>query len=471
MEILFQCAVAEKSEYYSNKKTTKSAAASTVTRLGKCAEALRLAVEHGACKLRRKTLLAVVDHIIQTLPGPNEDLVQPLVQHYIKALLALLSHAPNVELLATYNSDGWYSCVDFTLQVIDHYGQAGELDSGPSRASPAPGTARTVSSTASTLASTPSSTHRNGSRVYRSQIQDLAQCLSALVHASNAPLIDRIVEISSAVLQILQLHSWGISQLHQHAFSVLNALLVLTQTENTAQASSLAVDSIPLVSLWWQARSASEDDALLNGVRAEMLNVVYNSHLQLEVLVEQGGDTSVLEHIEALSDMLWTEYSRREDRAQLQQDDLTYSTPSQETTIFSLGMFSLRSFNVEAEKKWAVVQTIGILEGLLWRASSPPVVPSSEDDERPRKRHRVRPGSSRLRQKIRSIDRTIQHTALQIVPYFISGVKLEVDEVQDLLSILVSLTSHKNNKIANWALISCARLVSSIERVVSIELR
>ena len=448
----------EKGEYYSNKKTTKSAAASTVVRLEKCAEALRLAVEHGACKLRRKTLLAVVDHIIQTLPGPNEDLVQPLVQHYIKALLALLSHAPNVELLATYTSDGWFSCVDFTLQVIDQHVQTGEADSGPSRASPAPGTARTLSSTASTLASTLSSTHRSGSRVYRSQIQDLVQCLSTLVHASNAPLIHRTVEISAAVLQILQLRSWGISQLHHHAFSVLNALLVLTQTEDTTLASSLAVDSIPLVSSWWQSRSASEDDALLNGIRAEMLNVVYNSHLQLGVLVEQGRDTSVLEHLETLSDLLWSEYSRREDRAQLQQDDLTYSRISRETSIFSLGLFGLRPSNLEAEKKWAVVQTIGIVEGLLWRVSSSPVLPSVED-ERPRKKHRIISGSSRLRQKLRSIDPTIQHTALQIVPFFISCVKLETEEVQELLSILVSLTSHKNNKIANWALISCARSV------------
>ncbi|RYP67295.1 hypothetical protein DL771_007313 [Monosporascus sp. 5C6A] len=457
LEILFQCAVSEKSAYYGSKKTAKSTAATTAARLVRCAEALRLAVEHGAPKLRRKTLLAVVDHIIQTLPGPNEDFVQPLLQDYIKALVALLGHAPNVELLATYDSEGWFSCVDFTLRVIDQFVQTGESDSGASRASPAPGTGRVVVSlTASTLTSTAGSSQRSGSRVYRTHLQDLVQCLVSLSHASNAPLVQRSAEISSAVLQVLQLRSWGISQLQQLAFSVINTLLILTQTENSLQASSLAIDSIPLVSYWWQARSASEDDALLNGVRNEMLNVVYNSHLQLEAIVKQGSDTSVLDHVESLADTLWSEYSRREDRAQLQQDDLAYSMSPKANSIFSLEAFSLRPFSIEAEKKWAVVQILALLEGLVRKSSSP--VKASADDERPRKRNRVAAGSSRLRQKLRSIDATIQHAALQVVPYFISCVRVETDEVSELLQFLIGLTSHKNNKISNWALIACASL-------------
>lgn len=424
----------------------------------KCAEALRLAVEHGTCKLRRKTLLAVIDHIIETLPGPDGDFVQPLLQDYIKALVSLLGHAPNVELLATYGSEGWFSCVDFTLQVINQYVQVGESDSGPSRASPAPGTGRTMSSITSTFSSTASSTQRSSGRMYRSHIQDLLQCLVFLSHTSNAPLIQRTPAISSAVLQLLQLRSWGIGQLHQLAFSLINNILMLTQTEDTTQASSLAVDSIPLISSWWQARSASEDDALLNGVRIEMLNVIYNSHLQLEAIVKQGADSSILEHVENLSDMLWSEYSRREDRAQLQQDDLVYSKHPTDNSIFSLGTFSLRAFNTEAEKKWAVVQMLALLEGLLWR-SSPPAVPSTED-ERPRKRHRTTSSSNRLRQKLRSMDGTIQYTALQVVPYFIAYVKTNEEEALELLPILISLTSHKYNKLANWAFIACARLVS-----------
>ncbi|PNH42528.1 hypothetical protein VD0004_g4798 [Verticillium dahliae] len=108
-EALFRCAITEKQSYYSGKKTT---AASAATRLSKCAEALRLALNHGASKLKRKTVLAVIDHITQTLPGPDNnshEMVEPLLQNYIKAIVALLSHQANVEHLATFegNGEGW----------------------------------------------------------------------------------------------------------------------------------------------------------------------------------------------------------------------------------------------------------------------------------------------------------------------------------------------------------------------------
>ncbi|KAG7116855.1 Serine/threonine-protein kinase TEL1 like [Verticillium longisporum] len=104
-EALFRCAITEKQSYYSGKKTT---AASAATRLSKCAEALRLALNHGASKLKRKTVLAVIDHITQTLPGPDNnshEMVEPLLQNYIKAIVALLSHQANVEHLATFEGN------------------------------------------------------------------------------------------------------------------------------------------------------------------------------------------------------------------------------------------------------------------------------------------------------------------------------------------------------------------------------
>ncbi|KAF3355186.1 hypothetical protein VdG1_07050 [Verticillium dahliae VDG1] len=85
-EALFRCAITEKQSYYSGKKTT---AASAATRLSKCAEALRLALNHGASKLKRKTVLAVIDHITQTLPGPDNnshEMVEPLLQNYDEML-------------------------------------------------------------------------------------------------------------------------------------------------------------------------------------------------------------------------------------------------------------------------------------------------------------------------------------------------------------------------------------------------
>ncbi|KAF9877328.1 hypothetical protein CkaCkLH20_05028 [Colletotrichum karsti] len=123
---LFRCALTEKQSYLGGKRTTAAAAGS---RLSKCAEALRLAANHGASKLKRKTILAVIDHITQTLPGPDEYL-EPLLKDYVKSLIALLSHQSNGEHLATLGAEGWLACVDFCTEAISRYLENADRDSG-----------------------------------------------------------------------------------------------------------------------------------------------------------------------------------------------------------------------------------------------------------------------------------------------------------------------------------------------------
>ncbi|KAI1376713.1 hypothetical protein F4677DRAFT_71362 [Hypoxylon crocopeplum] len=445
-EALFRCALAEKQAYYSGKSTAAS-------RLTKCAEALRLGVELGAGKVKRKTVLAVIDHITQTLPHPEDDLVPPLVQDYMKALAALLSYAPSVELLAMGAGEGWLTCVDFAVDILTLYLAATERDSTISRASPAPGAGQTVS------ISTPRSTaiSQRVSRISRSHLPDLLQCLLYLASSPNAPLLQRTKEMSSVVVQVLQLRSFGISQLHQLAFGLINKLFVTSQTDDSDHASSLAMDCLPLVSQWWQTKTASAHDALLNGVRIEMLKLLFNIHLQLEFLIKQGKKPSLLGDIEDLAELLWSEYSRREERAQLKQADLSYSSVPSNSTNFQLHSFSLLPFNVEGEKQWAVVRILALLERLMWKGSQQSHT-TLADDEQPRKRQRTTVGFSRLRQKLRSVDHSIQFTALQIIPFFVSDLKVDIDEVSELLSFLMGQITSKDSKVSTWAMIACTSL-------------
>ncbi|KAI1393832.1 uncharacterized protein F4822DRAFT_27045 [Hypoxylon trugodes] len=447
-EALFRCALAEKKAYYSRKSTAAS-------RLTKCAEALRLGIELGAGKLKRKTVLSVIDHITQTLQHPEDDLVPPLVQDYIKALAALLSHAANVELLATGESKGWKSCADFAVNVLTLYLAASERDADFSRASPAPGTGQGASLALSTPRS--ASASQRATLVSRSQLPDLLQILLHLASAPNAPLLKFAREIASVVIQVLQLRSFGINQLHQLAFALINKIFVTSQSDDLDHASSLVMDCLPLVSQWWQTKAASAHDALLNGVRVEMLKLLFNFHLQLEFLIKQGKKPSLLGDIENLAELLWSEYSKREERAQLQQDDLSYSSTPHISANFQVESFSLRPFNVDGEKHWAVVHIIALLECLMWKGSQQSQVAPAED-EQPRKKQRTAVGFSRLRQKLRSIDHSIQFTTLQIIPFFVSGLKVDVDEISDLLSFLTGQITSKNSKVATWAMIACASL-------------
>ncbi|KAI1755403.1 phosphatidylinositol 3 [Xylaria castorea] len=456
-EAIFRYTLSEKEAYYHGKGSKST----PFGRLTKCAEALRLSVEHGASKIKRKTFLAVIDHITDILPRSDDGLVPPLVSDYIKALATLLGHGANVEILAEHNSDGWFTCVNFVVETISQYAVNADHDVGPARASPAPSAGLSMTLPMSTPRSLSGPKRNNNDRSPRGHLSDLMECLSSLVSAPNAPILQRAREIASVAVQVLQLRYLGLSQLHQLAFAVINVLLVATQTDDTTQASSLAIECLPLIIYWWQARTASGSDALLNVVRIEMLKLLYNIHLQLEFLAQQNSEPTLFEDIENLSEELWSEYSKRDDRAQLQQDDIAYVVDHRPINQFYIQSFALRPFNVEGEKRWAVVQIIAMLEGIMWkRSQSLYKNPASDDNpQQPRKKQRKDAGFSRLRYKLRSIDRCTQFTALQMIPFFVSDINITAEEICDLLSILISLVTNKNNKLSTWAMVACASLV------------
>ncbi|KAI1176265.1 phosphatidylinositol 3 [Nemania sp. FL0916] len=456
-EAIFRYTLSEKEAYYHG-RGSKSVASG---RLTKCAEALRLSVEHGASKVKRKTFLAVIDHITEILPHSDDGLVPPLVSDYIKAFATLLGQGANVELLAAHNSDGWFTCVDFVVEIVMQYAEKSDRDVGSSRASPAPAGGVSMTLPMSTPRSLNTSKRNNSTdRSPRGHLSDLMECLLSLVSAPNAPSLQRTKEIASAALQVLQLRYIGLSQLHQLAFGVINALLGTTQTDDINQASFLAVECLPLIIYWWQARTASKYDALLNVVRIEMLKVLYNIQLQLEYLSRQNSEPRLFEDIENLVEVLWTEYSKRDERAQLQQDDLAYVVDHHTTNHFHIQSFVLRPFNIEGERQWAVVQILAMLERIMWKRSRSLHIHSASNDspEQPRKRQRKDAGISGLRYKLRSIDRSMQLTALQMIPFFVSDATISNEEICDLLSTLVELVTNKNSKLSTWAMIACASL-------------
>ncbi|KAK8048495.1 Serine/threonine-protein kinase TEL1 [Apiospora phragmitis] len=456
LDTLFRCAISEKQSFLGAKKTARGAAG----KLAKCAEALRVVIESGASRLKRKTLVAIIDHITQTLPGPDADSVEPLVQGYIKALMALLSHPVNVELLATYDAEGWYDCVDFSLQTITRYIDAGDTDSDSYRSSPVP-TAQTFSMTFSTQRSSAiSSTQRSGGHMEKSRLHDLLNCLLSLISAANAPLQKRIKDISSIGIQVLKLPSSGVAASLQVAFSIINVALNYAQTDDIEHAGSLAAELVPLIGHWWQAKIASKDDALLNNLQVEMLKALYSMHMQLESLV-QTNDSTLVANVEDLCDLLWSAYTRRDIRSQLQQDDLSYSAVPRHQYSLATHLFGLRLHNAEAERRWAVVHTLSLMEATLWRASHLTQARDEDEQEQPRKKRRMASGYSRLRQRLLSPDLNAQLAALQVIPFFVANVQITEAFMAETLSSLVNLAAHKNGNISVWAMIATASLAQT----------
>ncbi|KAI0552937.1 phosphatidylinositol 3 [Xylaria curta] len=457
-EILFNYALSEKQTYYHSKAASKN---TSFDRLSRCAEALRASVEYGVSRMKKRTLVAIIDHIADTLPHSDDGMVPPLASNYIKTLATLLGHKNNVETLAAHDGDGWFTCTGFVVETISQYVANADHDVVPARASPAPSTGPSMTLSMSTPRSLSGPKRNNSDISPRGHLSDLMECLFSLVSAPNAPILQRSADIASAAVQVLQLRS-NLNQLHQLAFAVINVLLVATQTDDTAQASLLAIQCLPLIIYWWQAKPTSRDDALLNVIRIEMLKLLYNVHLQLEFLAQQNKELDLFEDIENLSEVLWNEYSKRDnDRIQLKQDDIAYAVDHHTINQLHIQSFALRPFNIEGEKQWAVVQIIAMLEGIMWKRSQSLYKNPAGDDnpEQPRKKQRKDAGLSRLRYKLRSIDPCTQFTALQMIPFFVSDISITAEAICDLLSILISLVTNKNNKLSTWAMIACASLV------------
>ncbi|KAK4668469.1 Serine/threonine-protein kinase tel1 [Podospora pseudoanserina] len=446
-EALFRCTVLEKASYFTSKKSARASATANA-RLEKCAEVLRLAVRHGASRIKRKTARAIIDHITQVLQGPDDTYIAPLLKDYAKALCTFLQNSANVENLSAFSGESWDTCVDFCVEALSRYLEVGGNDSG-SRASPAP----TLRASSVGLSS------QGGNQIGSQVALDFLSCLNYLVAAPNAPVLRRAGEISRIILQILQLRQMKIGELHKVAFSALNRIFTRTQTDDIALSKRLVMTLTPLLSHWWQPRALSRD-AMLNSIRDEMLKTIYASHLYLESILRESTDESFLQDVEELMDALWSDYSRREERARLQLDDITFTgmlLPSDHPTT---GVFSLRPYNTGGEQNWALLENLATLEAIYARSSNKPFSQQEPENDQPRKRRQMVNTSNRLHQKLNSRDPAVQLTALQLVPFLSRQKLLTIEEATEAITDLSKCVTAKQGVVASWAMIACSSLTS-----------
>lgn len=452
----------EKQNYFSAKKGSKTASG---TRLEHCAKALKVVVLHGGHKIKRKTARALVDHITQVLPGPGDDFVAPLLQDYTGAFLALLDHPANVETFAVLDGEVWISCVDFCVLAVSRFLDKGEeAISSLSRDSPAPGTA--LSLAFSTARSSSSSGRRTATQQSTGQIGNSVataylSCMNKLLLAPHAPVLDRAKEISDLALQVLRIRQAKQNSLHQVAFACINSVLVQTATDDIVLGQSIAQDVVPLIARCWPARAILRD-AMSNTIREEILKTLYAVHLFLDNLIGTSSGNDLLKDVEEMLDVLWSEYSRREDRARLLLDDLTFTALRLPKDHPRTNIFSLRPYNPSAEQNWALMEMLAVLESSHMRnLKRGQPQPATEEDDQPRKRRRTTGDATGVLSKVTSLDPGVRLTALQLLPFVLQRRELTAEEADELLDTLSSVISDKQPLVASWALLACARYVSS----------
>jgi ataxia telangiectasia mutated family protein len=419
-----------------------------------------LVVKAGASKLKSKTVEAVVDHITQTLPNADGEYCEPLTQHYFKALSSVFEPKSNVERL---KATAWSEVVEFCLRGISRYSDDGngEASALPLRS---PGVESSYAS--GLLAKSASSNgrgHSKGGSVSRQSIEDLLNALLSLVSAPNAPLLQSSQEITSGIIRFLHLQGSAVSTLHQLAFSILNAVLSCIREDRSAHVQSVAEEVIPIITRFWQGKNLAKDE-MLNSVRDEMLILLFIVNLHLERNIMDGESVELPSKLEDLLEVMTAEYSRRLDRDPLHMEDIDmidFGAAVVDATPFRLHAFQLRPYNTRAERNWASLQIISLLQRLVSLVEEQRRLASNlvdiDNDNHPRKRQRTTHDSGRLLHPMKAKDIQIRLASLQILPFVLQYSELSTSVLVDLLSQLTSCAVEKEDRIASWALLAIAR--------------
>lgn len=452
-EILFGVVIREKPGVY-DKRKKEAARTTSSNRLSRCANAIRMAAARGGSRLGRKTLLALIDHITQVLPGPDDDFVAPLVQDYVKTLSEVLSRQSYVEYLSRQDARLWEISVDFLLDVAT-YVLPSETYSNlktASRSSPAAGT----STPRSTLRSSNSTqSQKRGTQLDSDPLKDALRGLQYLIHASNAPVSRRAKEIAGLAVRVVSMKHLSLGSMQTMCFAVCNTILSAIQAEDVIYAKKLVKDLLPLMSYWWRADKVSQDE-LIRGLRNEISKTIILTQLHIERLIIDENE-GMIDQIENLVEPLWLEYSKRSEAFRLQLHDLTFDILSLPLDAMRLDSFGIRLHNTDGESQWALMYNMALLEGFLWKQRDISVRNDDNLDDQPRKRQRTKEQYSRLRLKLRSKDLGIRKTALQVVAFMLERGIAVNEDASLLLDDLVSCAADKNSAIASWAMVAANR--------------
>lgn len=433
-----------------------------MNRLTSCADVIRLVVKIGAPKLKIKTIKAVVEHIIQILPQADGDFFEPLSQDYLKSLCAVLEHKLNVELLSRST---WHDAVRFCLQYINKYSDENDGDTSSLFHNSSGHDTSNFTGSAPRSGFGRAYTQIRTGTVSRQNADDLLLALFYLVSAPNAPLLEADHVVVSSIIRFLSLNGSSVSSSHKSAFSALNVVLLSCREDRCVLLQSVAQEVIPIISRFWQGKALARDE-MLNSVRDEMIILLLIVHLYLERSVMDGESADLLSNLSYLSDVMRTEYTKRSDRDRLHLDDLDMADPwatSFSLTPFCLHSFRLRPHDIKAERHWANLQVIAIIEGLvtLGETNRTPIEHAKDEnaDKHPRKRQRTAQPWDRLIDPIRSEDENVRLVGLQILPFVLEteDCHLSAPVLIELLSQLIICSSDKRGHIASWALLTIAR--------------
>lgn len=410
-------------------------------------------------RIRLKTVKALIDHIIDTLPVVGEAWCEPLITDYIKCLRTVLQYRPHIEHFA---KDDWQSVADFCLEGIVSSEEEEEEGEWTQPSINLKGQSLRFNSVdRSSGRSTPlrlsqKPHHRTVGKQTASTSEDLIDCLHFLTLAPNAPVLSRADNLLDALISAIKSSAIP-SNAHYAAFATLNAVVAKCVTDRTEIARRVCYDLLRIIRHAWSGKpslskaSLSKDEMLVTFMLAKPLFKNTNG------IIPSADDIAAVDN---LFELLRSECSKSREDDLMQIDDLRLENPDTKI-VMGLPGLGPRYGLFKGETNWVLLSTIATLTDLLdgyveYRGASP------EQHDGPNKRQRLSRKAEDIFQQIFASRGSGRILALQLVPFLLAGNATNLQSFDGIIDQMLASMQDDNAKIASWTMVALARWFSAL---------
>lgn len=461
LESVFRVAKIDKSNYARASKSTKT---KTEGRLSACAALVRTVVEVGLRKLRYKTVKALVEHIIQTLPTADGGYCEPLIADYFRALAALLEYKAHPE---HFLGDDWHEVVDFCLQAARDFIRPSELNKpGLSNGgrflngSRSNGDSHSRSATPSTIGDYGRKSSNNISQCAAdSQLKgsddQIVLCLQHLASVPNAPVSDRADVVLATLVEMLQSYH-KVSSTQQAAFECINTIMSRIIAINIDLPLQTMKRVIPLLRRFWEPK---EGAATLNDTLLAFLSY---GDILLPRMISEDQTSDYNATLQALVEVLRNDYCLRRRRGQLQLDDLILLDPCRLTsrqTPLSTKTLQVQSDGLRAESPWCLISRSAAIIVTLENATIAREDPLDGDEAQDSKRQKLEHPMDDILHHVKGSLLPEKFYGLQMLVFIYDSLPFDKDTLQCHLDVLLPCLSESDGSIISWAMLAMTSYV------------
>ena len=278
---------------------------------------------------------------------------------------------------------------------------------------------------------------------------ELVTCIRHLICAARTPIVEQVSIIFSILLECLQANI-STTTLSLDAFKTFNAIMHKIRNEKSEIIQNILPQLLSNIKSLWETRSFP--------LKEQMLVTLAYTLSPASALALMPENSNLRDIIDRLTDKLFTEYTKRAPKDQLQMDDITLRARNKYQTrkpALATSIFHLHHRSVRAENQWAQLTIISQYLTILDRYKLKLRETDREfwvSDVAKKKRH-----SHHLLDILRYLkgpNNTTKLTAVQLTCFMIQYQEVEEHVLIDIINQLLPYISGDHTPVSAWTMLA-----------------